>query len=96
MSKKTHDLFAAFAAEHSLDLTLASEKDETLRYANSATQLLWESWSRSAAAAREHAAASLELSSQAIRLMAGEMTAQEMRTVKAVLTNRAAVVRRGD
>lgn len=41
----------------------------------------------------DRVAKSLELSSDAIRLMSGEMTASEMRTVKAVLQNRAAVVR---
>lgn len=36
-----------------------------------------------------------ELSADAIRLLAGEMTAQEMRTVRAVLANRAAAIRSG-
>jgi hypothetical protein len=41
------------------------------------------------------AAQLLELSPSELRLMAGEMTAQEMRTVLAVLRNRAAVIQRG-
>lgn len=40
-----------------------------------------------------HAADMLEMSSQTIRLHAGEMTSQEMRTVKAVLAWRARVIR---
>jgi hypothetical protein len=48
------------------------------------------------AVARERAARLLELSPPELRLLAGEMTAQEMRTVQAVLRNRAAVIRHGD
>ena len=44
---------------------------------------------------REVCAKMMELSDQQIRLMAGEMTAQEMRTVKAILKNRATVIREG-
>lgn len=42
---------------------------------------------------REACAQLLELSTKEILLMAGEMPAQELRTVKAVLTNRAAAIR---
>jgi hypothetical protein len=43
---------------------------------------------------RESCAEKLELSRSELLLLAGEMTAQELRTVLAVLTNRAAVIRR--
>ena len=42
---------------------------------------------------RELCAKMLELKPDEIRLMAGEMTAAEMRLVQAVLKNRAAVIR---
>lgn len=45
------------------------------------------------AAVREACAKEMEISRSAILLMAGEMTAQEMRTVRAVLQNRASVLR---
>lgn len=45
---------------------------------------------------REVAARRLEVSPAAIRLMAGELTAQEMRTVQAVLAAKAAEIRRND
>lgn len=44
----------------------------------------------------ETCASALELSQSQIRLMAGEMTAQEMRTVQAVLNGLAAQIRRGE
>lgn len=47
------------------------------------------------AAEREKCAAALEITSDEIRLHAGEMTAQEMRSVLAVLMWRAAAIRRG-
>lgn len=46
-------------------------------------------------AERETAAQKLELSTSELLLLAGEMSAQELRTVKAVLKNRAAVIRDG-
>jgi len=45
---------------------------------------------------RERCAKLLELSPSQIRLIAGELTAQEMRTVLAVLENRAQAIRRPD
>ena len=45
-------------------------------------------------AQRESSAQHLELSADEIRLMAGELTAQEMRTVQAVLKGIAARIRR--
>lgn len=45
-------------------------------------------------AQRETSAKLLEMSSQELLLMAGEMTAQELLTVRAVMKNRATVVRR--
>lgn len=42
---------------------------------------------------REACARLLELSNQEILLLAGEMSAQELRTVRAVLANRAAEIR---
>ncbi len=46
-------------------------------------------------ASSEACASALELSPSQIRLMAGELTAQEMRTVQAVLNGLAAQLRRG-
>jgi len=43
---------------------------------------------------REECASALELSQAELLLLAGEMTAQELRTVRAVLANRAAAIRR--
>lgn len=43
---------------------------------------------------REACASTLELSQSELLLLAGEMTAQELRTVRAVLANRAAAIRR--
>lgn len=43
-------------------------------------------------AAREAAAALLALSNEQLKLMAGEMTAQEVRTTQAVLKSRAAAI----
>jgi hypothetical protein len=48
------------------------------------------------AAERERCAAALDLSSPELMLMAGEMTAQELRTVKAVLAGCAARMCRAD
>lgn len=45
-------------------------------------------------AENEACAQMLEISTSEILLMAGEMTAQELRTVKAVLAQRAAAIRR--
>ena len=45
------------------------------------------------AAERERSAKLCELSADSIRLLAGELSAQEMRTVRAVLANRAAAIR---
>lgn len=45
-------------------------------------------------AGMERAAVMLDLSAQDLRLLAGEMSAQEMRTVRAVLNNRAATIRK--
>jgi hypothetical protein len=45
---------------------------------------------------REACAKALEMPNSQLLLMGGEMTAQELRTVQAVLTNRATVIRRGD
>lgn len=45
-------------------------------------------------AERERCAALLELTPSQIRLMAGEMSAQEMRTVQAVLSDRARAIRK--
>jgi len=47
------------------------------------------------AAERERCAKALEITSDEIRLHAGEMSAQEMRSVLSVLTWRAAAIRRG-
>ncbi|MDZ5448925.1 hypothetical protein [Labrys sp. ZIDIC5] len=44
-------------------------------------------------AALEEAASLLGLNADQLLLMAGEMTAQELRTVRAVLRNRAAAIR---
>lgn len=44
-------------------------------------------------AMREQSAALLDLNINQLLLMAGEMTAQELRTVRAVLRNRAATIR---
>lgn len=49
-----------------------------------------------AAYAQHECAKLLELSTQELLLLAGEMTAQELRTVKAVLKNRAAAIRSGE
>lgn len=46
-----------------------------------------------AAQEREQSAGLLDLSGDAIRLMAGEMSAETMRCVKAILKNRAAAIR---
>ena len=43
---------------------------------------------------REECASALELSQAELLLLAGEMTAQELTTVRAVLANRAAAIRR--
>lgn len=45
-------------------------------------------------AERETCAKLMEMKNDEVRLLAGEMTAQEMRTVQAVMANRAAVIRR--
>jgi hypothetical protein len=42
---------------------------------------------------REACAKALELTNSELKLIAGEMTAQELRTVRAVLFQRAAVIR---
>lgn len=55
--------------------------EETLAYFSGVNEVL------------EKAARSLEMTPQEIRLMAGKMTTQEMRTVKAVLNSRAAHIR---
>lgn len=51
-------------------------------------------WALSAEREREACARLMDLKRADLRLMAAEMTAQEMRTVLAVLTNRATVIRR--
>lgn len=46
-------------------------------------------------AERERCAGLLEMSSQQLRLLAGELSSQELRTVQAVLKNRALLIRQG-
>jgi len=50
-------------------------------------------WDAAVLSTREAAAKALELTDSEIRLMAGEMTGQELRTVQAVLKARATVIR---
>ena len=51
-------------------------------------------WQEARAIENEACALELELSQASLLLLAGEMTADELRTVYAVLKNRAAVIRR--
>ncbi len=60
---------------------------------NSGDALMPETLDPMVLAERERCAALLELTPSQIRLMAGEMSAQEMRTVQAVLANRARAIR---
>ena len=57
------------------------------------TQSAWELWHRAFALQAERCAGLLELSRSSLLLLAGEMTAQEMRSVQAVLANRAKTLR---
>ena len=65
--------------------------DTSLEAVDQPTQV--ESTLRDVMAEREGCARMLEMSRQELRLLAGEMTAQELRTVIAVLANRASAIR---
>jgi hypothetical protein len=69
------------------------QAQDTQSYEQAAVEAAWRLWQRASAAQLERCASAMELSRSQILLMAGEMTAQEMRSVQAVLTNRARVIR---
>lgn len=67
--------------------------DDVGAYDDASTQSAWVAWQRASTAQLERCAQEMELSRASILLLAGEMTAQELRTVRAVLDNRARVLR---
>lgn len=71
-----------------------TEPGFTHQYDDSHTELAWRAWTASRKLAMQEAASKLDLSPSALRLMAGEMTAGEVRTVQAVLNGIAASLRK--
>ena len=62
-------------------------------YRHTSAEALAQARAEARAAALEEAAKLLDLNASQLLLMAGEMTAQELRTVRAVLRNRATTIR---
>lgn len=82
------DIAYAEGAQHRAQDTPAGDAQQALQaIQNAVTQLQ--------TAEREACAQALNLSAADLRLMAGEMTAQEVRTTRAVLTQRATHLRNG-